>query len=289
MKSNLLRVVCAGGLTLSVHAAAADPARQPSPEPVPPASDTAGPVQPPVPGSVDPMTSPSPDATTPPPIVSPATTPPPLDTSTTTPAPMTSVPPAGEYEPSVVGWRESGPASRIGIGVTVGGGVSGFTSRAMRDTVSSDVSGLWDFRLSVGTHVPIGVDLTYVGSAGNVRTLTGEDNGTLIGTTAEAAVRWNVAPHANFNPYLFAGVGWQRYDVRNMAFATSDTGLSDHDSFMEVPVGLGLSFRNPSGFTADLRGTFRAAVTDATLVTDLNGNDATLNTWEASGALGWEF
>jgi hypothetical protein len=185
------------------------------------------------------------------------------------------------------GWHEPGLQSDIGVGVTVGGGVSGFTDQAMRDTTTSKVSGLWDLRVSIGTHVPIGVDISYVGTAANVESL-GRDNGTLIGTTVEGALRFNILPHYKINPYIFAGIGYQRYDLRSPNFAQSDSGMQDSSDFAEFPMGTGISYRDRTGFTADVRGTFRAAA-NSNLLTDTNGTKADMHTWEASAALGYEF
>jgi hypothetical protein len=186
-------------------------------------------------------------------------------------------------------WHDPRLASDIGVGFVVGGGLTGFTDRTMRDTMSSEVGGLWNFRATFGTHIPLGVDVAYVGTANDIKTFSGESNGTLIGTTVEAALRFNILPHYTWNPYIFAGAGWQRYDVNHMRFATSDTGFKTSDNLAEFPMGAGISFRDPSGFMFDLRGTFRAA-TNSTLVLNQGGTDyANLHTWEASGALGYEF
>lgn len=179
--------------------------------------------------------------------------------------------------------------SGIGVGVTLGGGVSGFTDRTMRDTVNGNVGGAWGLRATFGTHTPIGVEVGYSGTAANVNTLAGASNGTLVGTTGEATVRWNVVPNAPFTPYVFGGVGWTRYDVNNIRFATSDSGLKKTDDFAEFPVGVGMAWRDPAGLVLDVRGTYRQA-TDSTLVLDgRNGQYANLNSWEAAAALGYEF
>ncbi|MEO8842001.1 MAG: hypothetical protein ABI591_30235 [Kofleriaceae bacterium] len=186
-------------------------------------------------------------------------------------------------------WREPRLASGVGLGLTLGGGITGFTDRTMRNTVSSNVSGLWDLRASIGTHTPIGIDVSYLGTASNVNTLTGAPNGTLIGTTVEAAIRYNILPHNVLDPYIFAGMGWQRYDVQDVRVAQSDSGMKPTDNVAEFPMGAGLSWRDRSGFTGDLRGTFRAT-TDSTLVLNgTTGNYAALHSWEASAALGYEF
>lgn len=186
-------------------------------------------------------------------------------------------------------WSESRLATGIGVGIDVGGGVAGFTDQSMRNTFSTSVGGLWDARIAIGTHIPIGVELGYVGTAENLNSLRGMSNGTLVGSVAEATARWNLMPHMAFDPYLFAGVGYQRYDVRNMRFTTTDTGVSESENLVEYPMGVGMAFRSLSGFLVDLRGTFRAEPS-STLVRDVSGGAyASAHWWEASGALGYEF
>jgi hypothetical protein len=187
-------------------------------------------------------------------------------------------------------WHESQLKSDIGISTQLGGGVSGFTDQTMRDTVSSAVSGLWDLRVTLGSHTPLAVDVGYVGTAANIDALVGTQSGTLIGNTFEGALRYNVLPHYKFTPYAFAGVGWQRYDVTGGSFTTSDSGMADSDNSMVFPLGAGLSYRDQSGLVVDLRGTFRAN-TNAGLVLDNVGSTtfAPLHTWAASGSIGYEF
>jgi hypothetical protein len=187
-----------------------------------------------------------------------------------------------------LGWNEPNLQSGIGVGVALGGGLTGFTDQTMRDTTSTDVGGLWDLRVSIGTHVPIGLDISYIGTAANVESL-GQENGTLVGTTVEGALRFNALPHYKLNPYVFAGIGYQRYDLRDVQIAQSDSGMQDSSQFVEFPIGTGLSYRDRSGFTADLRGTFRAAADSNLMVDREDGGHAALHTWEASAALGYEF
>ena len=171
----------------------------------------------------------------------------------------------------------------------VGGGITGFTDQTMRDTMSSSVGGLWDVRGTIGSHVPIGIDVSYLGEAGNMRTLSGTPNGTLVGTTVEAALRYNILPHLDWNPYVFAGVGWQNFELTSMTQATADTGMRSSDNDIEFPMGAGISYRDTSGFLVDLRGTFRAAP-NSTLVQDQRTGDfASAHSWEASAAVGYEF
>ncbi len=230
----------------------------------------------------------------PPPAPVPVTDP----TPTVEPAPVTStyVEPTISTVPidegvSAYAWTEPRLQSGIGVGVTVGGGITGFTDKTMRDTVSTDVGGLWDARVSLGTHIPIGLDLSYLGSAANVHSLVnGMSNGTLVGTTTEAALRWNVLPHELVTPYLFGGVGWQRYDLQNPQQSVADAAMRHSDNVLEIPMGAGLALRQTGGFTLDARGTFRAQATSSDLVLDTQtGQYAKLHSWEASANLGYEF
>jgi len=187
-------------------------------------------------------------------------------------------------------WHDSQMKTDFGVSALVGGGVSGFTDQTMRDTVTSNVGGLWNLRVAVGSHTPLAFEGGYIGTAANINALIGTQTGTLVGTTVEGALRYNVLPHYAWNPYAFAGVGWQRYDITGDAFNTSDTGMSDSDNSLVYPVGVGIAYRHPTGFVADLRGTFRANSNAGLVLKGIGGNDfAPLHTWEASGALGYEF
>jgi hypothetical protein len=193
-------------------------------------------------------------------------------------------------------WSDERMPSGIGVGVTLGGGVTGFTDKTMRDTTSS-AGGLWDLRVSFGTHVPLALDVSYLGSATNINGLASGRSGTLIGTTVEGALRYNILPHYAWTPYIFGGVGWQRYDVTQTNVTLSDSGMNNKDNLLEFPMGAGLAYR-AGGFIADLRGTFRA-VTDQNLllktpgiappVSPTSSDFAPMHTWEASAALGYEF
>jgi opacity protein-like surface antigen len=183
-------------------------------------------------------------------------------------------------------WNEPGLRSGIGVGLQVGGGIAGFTSGSVRDTLSNDVEGMRSARAVIGTHIPIGLEVAYIGTAVDIDPLGAPESGTLIGTGVEGALRWNILPHYMFNPYLFAGVGWQRFDVRDVDFNVSDTGVQDKDNLAVYPVGGGLSFRD-NGLSLDLRGTFRAA-TDSDLVLQTGGDTADMHTWDVSAQIGFE-
>jgi hypothetical protein len=185
-------------------------------------------------------------------------------------------------------WSEPRLSSGIGIGVNIGGGVAGFTDGDMRDIVDTEVSGLWSARATIGTHIPLGLDLSYIGTAVDLDAPIGADSGTLIGTDFEAAARWNILPHYEFTPYLFVGAGWQHYEVSDAAFSTANDGLADSEDLAVFPMGIGFGYRDRNGITFDLRGTFRVAE-ESELVSDIVADNVDLHTWDASGTLGYEF
>jgi hypothetical protein len=254
----------------------ADPANPISP------TDPANPTNPATPDSNPPPISPPPASEAPPPVVNPDTA---ATNDTTTDV---SDPSSPSYDFSYA-WFDPRLRSGIGVSATLGGGVVGFTDKAMRNT-TSDVGGLWDLRVTLGSHVPLGLDISYLGSATDIKGLAPGQSATLIGTTAEAALRYNVLPHFAWNPYVFAGAGWQRYDVSKSSGTLMSNVMSDHDNLVEFPVGTGVAYRR-GGLVADLRGTFRAT-TEENLVLSApgsNGDFVPMHTWEASAALGYEF
>jgi hypothetical protein len=190
-------------------------------------------------------------------------------------------------------WRDRSLRSGIGISAAIGGGIGGFTEQAMRDT-TSDIQGLWNLRVTLGTRTPIGLDLNYLGSASNIDSQLGPATGTLVGTALEGALRLNILPREAFNPYIFAGLGWQRYDVTEVDLNLSDAGIADSDNLLIVPMGAGLSYRM-NGFVADLRGTFRAAayerlvLKDPFVVSTSTDDFVSMHTWEATATIGAEF
>ncbi len=189
------------------------------------------------------------------------------------------------------GWHESRLQTGYGVSTILGGGVTGFTDKAMRDTITNNVGGLWDFRVTLGSHTPLALDISYIGTAAKINALTGTKWGTLVGTSAEAALRYNVLPHYAWNPYVFAGVGWQHYDINGISFTMADTGMNPSDNSVVFPMGTGISYRDASGLVVDLRGTFRANA-DYGLVLNPTSPDHTyapMHAWEASGAVGYEF
>jgi hypothetical protein len=189
-------------------------------------------------------------------------------------------------------WSDKGMSSGIGVSTLLGGGVTSFTDQTARSRTSS-AGGLWDLRVTLGSHIPLALDVSYLGSATNINGLLPGQSGTLVGTTVEGALRYNILPHFAWNPYIFAGAGWQRYDVTQNNFMPALAGLNNTDNLVEFPMGAGLSFRT-GGFVADIRGTFRAAsdqnlILKTPAISPSSSDFAPMHTWEASAALGYEF
>jgi len=192
-------------------------------------------------------------------------------------------------------WTDEHLQSGIGVSAVLGGGVTGFTDKTMRNTTST-AGGLWDLRVTLGSHVPLALDVSYLGSATNINGLPSGRNGTLIGTTFEGALRFNVLPHYAWDPYVFAGIGWQRYNVTQTNVTLSDNGMNSRDDLIDYPLGAGIAFRR-NGFIGDLRGTFRPTTNQdlvlkasSTTVQNPTSSDfAPMHSWEASAAVGYEF
>jgi hypothetical protein len=223
------------------------------------------------------------------PAPEPAPQPPPPQQPVYTPSPMMDEPVYDEpQKPGMYSYAWNDPTLTTGIGVSfqVGGGIGGFTDGDINDISNGDVGGVWQFRSTIGSHIPIGVDLAYNGTAYDLQTFNGATTSdSLIGTNLEGALRWNILPHYMINPYLFAGVGWQHYDLNDNTLA--DEGIDTTDDFAVFPMGVGVAYRDPSGLTAELRGVFRAAE-DTTFIRDASGDSARMDTWEASAGIGYE-
>lgn len=175
-----------------------------------------------------------------------------------------------------------------GIAVAVGGGAAGFTEKGMRDNTS--ISGSWDVTAQFSTRSWLSLEGEYLGTASSIDSLVGGKNANLVGHAIGGDVRLNILPQYFLQPYAFVGAAYRRYDVTGASFSTSDAGMNDSDNVLEIPMGVGVAYRDPSGLVADLRGTFRAAADSQLVLTGMNTTDyVPLHNWGAVARIGYEF
>jgi hypothetical protein len=172
----------------------------------------------------------------------------------------------------------------VGVSLTVGGGVFGFTDSNMN--AEAPAGGMWDVRAAIGTHSPIAAEVAYIGTAQQLNAVGVDDNAMLLGSGVEGVARVNLLPQQIVNPYFFGGVAWKRYDVTNTDTNTSD--IAQEDNLIEIPVGVGLGYRL-SGFVLDARAELRMATEEDLIQHDVGTEDVRLHTWNAGAKLGYEF
>jgi hypothetical protein len=254
----------------------------------PPAQPSAGlPAEPTVtPADMPPAPTASPPIATTPPSAEPAPLPP--------PAPPVAAAP-GPYSPSVAdrdaanhqfverGFGRELPASVVGAGLILGGGVQDFSGANARNVTNT--GGYWNVRLVAGTREYIGLEGAYIGSAQAINALGLSSNATLVSNGVEGVVRLN-APIVRrallVEPFVFGGAGWSRFHVASSPVNTSD--IATDDDIMAVPYGAGLTLAY-RGLMADARFTYRS-----TFYNDmLRAAGGSLDNWSAGAQLGFEF
>jgi hypothetical protein len=222
------------------------------------------------------------------PAEEPVPPPPPVAVEPEPVAPVTVVvPPPAPAPVTPVATRPVGPPSRIGIEAAVGAGAIGFTDNSTRGFTNTGTS--WDARMIFGSRSPIAIEAAYVGSAQGVNALGLDTDALLLGQGAESNLRLNLTTR-RVQPYLFGGIGWTRYTVERSATATSSVRASDDVG--TVPMGVGMTARLTRSFFIDARGTYRYAFYDNMLDVASSSaglGTAPLQTWNASGRLGFEF
>lgn len=233
--------------------------------------------QTPAPAEEEPAPTATPEPTPPAPEPAPvAETPPPAPPIF---APATVLPPpAPVVKPDL-------PASILGMEATVGGGVMGFIDETPRNTANT--GGSWEARLMFGSRLPLAVEAAYVGSAQSIDTLGLANNAVLVGNGAEGDLRLNLT-RSRVQPYLFGGIGWTHYQLSNMSNVSNTSSVLDKDDIGTVPLGAGVAARLGRSFIVDVRGTYRATFNDD-LFRAMSANNNSLQSWGATGRLGFEF
>ena len=172
---------------------------------------------------------------------------------------------------------------RYGIEVALGGGVEGFASQTLRD--ATNVGGMWDVRVAVGTRSPLAFEAAYIGSAQSIDALGLDTSAILVGNGVEGKVRVNLLD-TEIQPFAFAGVGWRRYSLTNESFNTS--AVSSSDDVLELPFGAGVAYKI-AGFTLDARGEFRLATEEDLMPSRTSGAAADMHRWSANANIGYAF
>jgi hypothetical protein len=179
------------------------------------------------------------------------------------------------------------PASRSGMAIMGGGGVTDFTQNTARDTTST--GGSWDVRLVFGTRRWLGFEGSYVGGANSLHNLGTNNSSTLVRNGVEGSLRLNLPLYVHdtlFEPYAAGGVGWNGYRVTNYNAALSSSAISaNSDNTVSVPLAVGFAL-GYKGFIADTRFTLRPTYNQTLLTQETSG---ALTNWDFGGMIGYEF
>jgi opacity protein-like surface antigen len=183
----------------------------------------------------------------------------------------------GEEEPSLF--------TRYGMSAFVGGGIAGFSDEDVSGMTGT--AGIWGARLQFGTRLPFSVEASYVGAAQSIDALGLDTDALLVSTNVEGTVRYNIPLAPGMQPYVFAGLGWTRFDLTNVD--TNTSSVEDQDDVLAVPLGLGFAYRYAM-FIADVRGTYRIATyEDLVPAADNPEGKDSLDTWGVALNAGFEF
>jgi hypothetical protein len=167
----------------------------------------------------------------------------------------------------------------IGLGLTIGGGVTGFIDDDVQG--ATQVGGAWDARLTIGTRSLLAAEIGYLGGAQSIDALGLDNDAVLLTNGAEAALRLNILAGI-VQPYILAGGGWTHFRLVNSDFNTS--AIEDSDNAAHFPLGGGLGVRY-EGLLIDARGVVRPVVDDELFAEQGAG----MHSWEAKMSAGAEF
>jgi hypothetical protein len=177
----------------------------------------------------------------------------------------------------VIAWP---PRSGYGGAFLIGGGVNNFSGSRANDATRP--GGGWNVRAVVGTRTPVGFELAYSGGMHDIRMGgTGNDD-TLVHNGFEGGLRLALPltpRRALIAPFLYAGVGWDRYDV--IERGQPPPGWTDDDYELAIPVGLGLAAAL-KGVMVELRAGYRKAFDEEVF------GQADMSTWSVMLSLGGE-
>jgi hypothetical protein len=167
------------------------------------------------------------------------------------------------------------------LGISAGGGVTGFVDEDLRETAG--LGAAWEVRFVLGTRSLFAVEAAYIGSTREVDLVL--DDVTLASHGLEANGRLNIGVFP-VQPYAIGGLGWTRYRISDRG---EEIDLVSDDDVLTVPVGAGVSFY-AAGIAFDLRGTYRFAFDDELFqedITEFEGRPA-IDSWSLTARAGFE-
>jgi hypothetical protein len=194
-------------------------------------------------------------------------------------APAAAVAEDGEAGGDRLSSRGSGLLTPVGEYVLVGGGVSNFFDRSVRDRV--DLAGLWELRFGLGSRSFLGAEAAYVGSARSAGSLAAN----LVTSGVEGVVRAQIPWEAGrwlVEPFAFGGAGWTSFHLHS-----ASPGQPTSDDLFVVPVGAGLTVARDH-LLLDARFTYRQTF-DEGLLRAADGSAASLKSWAVAASVGYEF
>lgn len=86
--------------------------------------------------------------------------------------------------------RTSAWYERVGIGLSLGGGVDDFVGEELRDMTS--LGGSWNLRATLGTRSLLAGEVSYIGTAQSIAAPGFDDDAVLAGNGVQAALRLDV-------------------------------------------------------------------------------------------------
>jgi hypothetical protein len=188
--------------------------------------------------------------------------------------------------PRVVEVPGPAPAPRepFGFEVLAGGGVTDFIEARSDDV--TDLGGMWTARFVGGTRSLIGFEAAYVGTSQALDVLGAGSDAVVMGQGVEGNLRLNFTRGMTIQPYLFAGLGWTRYNVTDVDAETAS--IEDEDDVLHIPAGAGVSLRFTDRITFDLRAALRGAAGDA-MFEGAGDADSGMDSWSTSAQAGFAF
>ena len=186
--------------------------------------------------------------------------------------------------------RAAGPAEGpvpLDVRLSIGGGVSGFVDGTVRGM--ADFGGAWDVRLTTRSRSWFGQEFAYAGTVRRFVAPMLADGGerTMLTHALEFSARFNrpwMTPEWMLEPFACLGIGWTHLQLDRMP---QGSPVRASDDVFVGPAAAGVSFVY-GDFLVEGRFTDRQSFGEH-LVVRPDGSTASLSSWSATLALGYEF